>query len=108
MSFKAKAKQKLPVIFKNLAILGQARLQGSSQRPLVMRPLPRPPPDLEEGFCPGDPHLTGVSESTGSEPGRGPGQAPGLCGRGRHCPLWAWGSGKRCRGGIGVGVFPTE
>ena len=50
MSFKAKSKQKLAVIFKILAILGQARLQGSSRGQALGPPYP---------FTPVQPDLTG-------------------------------------------------
>lgn len=60
MSFKAKSKQKLPVIFKILAILGQARLQGSSRGQALGPPYPFTPCPArshraktpKEGLCP--------------------------------------------------------
>lgn len=44
MSFKAKCKQKPLVIFKILAILGQARLQGSSRGQALGHHTPLLPP----------------------------------------------------------------
>lgn len=59
MSFKAKSKQKLLVIFKILAILGQARLQGSSRGQALGPPYPFSPSsqisqgqDSKRGFVP--------------------------------------------------------
>lgn len=57
MSFKAKGKQKPLVIFKILAILGQARLQGSS-RGQALTPCPARPQrakTLRERLCPHNP-----------------------------------------------------
>lgn len=63
MSFKAKGKQKPLVIFKILAILGQARLQGSSwgqaldhHTPLTPCPArPQKAKTLKERLCPHNP-----------------------------------------------------